>query len=155
MKRNSETEDRNLDLLHVFRDELGKASFPFLLTDVLQKTVSRPARRFYISARRAKEIIVGMRAGHDLYMNESKKKMVDEITQRLEEREKESDRPMLHLLEEILDEPAPEFYLKPTSAKVILCKEVQKQKFIQQEQIKTRNERIKQRNEKKRILYRK
>ncbi len=155
MKRVSETEDRNLDLLNVFRCELAKAEYPFLLTDVLQNTVSHPARRFYISARRAKEMILDIRAGKDVTMSSNKKKMIDEIMQRLEERENESDKPILHLLEQILDEPAPEFYLKPTSAKVILCKEVQRQRLIEQEQIQRRNERIKKRQEKKRILYRK
>ena len=142
MKKHTETEDRNIDLLESFRDEISKAKYPFLLTDVLERTVMRPAKRFYISSRRAMEIINEIKTGRDLYMHHTKIRMMNEIIKRLDERVKLSDKPIQYLLEEILDEPAPEFYLMPTSAKVILCKEMKRQRLIQQDQIRQRNERI-------------
>ncbi len=149
-KRYSDKSDRDRDLYEAFKVQLDKARYPFLLTDVLEATVKSPAPRFYMSARRALEIITDIRGGNPPPMSDNKERMVRDIMTRLEVAE--NDNPgtsTKHLLEAILDQPAPEFYLKPTSAKTILCNEKRRQKHAQRMRDWSRMQRIERRKEQK------
>lgn len=79
-------------------------------------------------------------------MTPERKRMFNDIIKSIEEQEsKYPDKPLKYIIEDVLDMPAPEFYLKPTSAKIILHYERKRQKHIQQMQIQSRNERMEKR----------
>lgn len=139
-------EQRNRDLFEAFKRIIDDTPFPIRLKDVLPRTVCQPAKKFYISSRNAMEMVVRLRNGEIIDMTPERSRLFRNIMDLVAEQElKKPGTPLRNIIEEVIDMPAPEFYLKPSSAKIILHYERKKQKYLQQSQIRDRYDRIRNR----------
>ena len=143
--------DRDRDLLRAYREVLSEVSYPFSLKEVMERTVRKPARRFYSSTKYAYLCIKAMRENKPiLYQQEEKERMIREVWRRVSQEERlHPDAKLDQIVELVMDRPAPEFYLKPSSAEVILCRAKRKQRFIEEQKIQSRYERIQRRKHRK------
>lgn len=83
-----------------------------------------PAARFWVSASRAAVVVASINRGDMLhYMRPNKREMFFEIHRRVMELRKiYSGWSTPKLIEEVLAQPAPKFYLAPGSARVLILK---------------------------------
>ncbi len=104
--------------------ELIKSAQYILMPEIYRKVVDMPTRRFWISEGRAAIVISAMMKGDTLEnMGPLKREMYNEIYSRvIKLREKKPDLPIIQLVEMVVEQPAPKFYLTPGSAKVLICK---------------------------------
>lgn len=139
--------ERDLDLLKAYKDVLSEIKYPFTLNEVMDRTVKKPARRFYSSTKYACICIKAMKENKPIfYEQEEKERMIREVWKRVQLEERlYPDIKLDRIVEIVMDRPAPEFYLKPSSAEVILCKAKRKQKYIEEQQIQDRYARIQKR----------
>lgn len=86
--------------------------------------VNMPASRFWVSAPRAAVVIAAISHGDKLnYMRPNKREMFFEIHRRVAALQIDHpDWPPSRLIEEVISQPAPKFYLAPGSARVIILK---------------------------------
>jgi hypothetical protein len=91
---------------------------------LLTTIVARPAPRFYVSSQRASIVISDMLRGRPLTsMHPSKQRMFQEIFRRVMElRKTNTTAPLSQLVNSVIEQPAPEFYITPSSAKRIIQK---------------------------------
>lgn len=137
---------RNKALLEAYHLELRRARYPIKLSDILENVVKHPADRFYTATRGVYETIKKIRKGEEIILSEERERLINEVIKRVEEEEKKHpEKKLKRIVEEILDSPAPEFYLKPSSAKIIIHHEKKRQRYILQQQTKDRDEKIKKR----------
>lgn len=115
---------RDMDLYCVYKQMLADSPYPIYQPEVLRKTVTHSSKRFWVSSERATIVVSEMRRGNDLsFMNPCKRAMYEEIKKRVDALEKKTGETRLCILvEQVVCQPAPEFYLTPGSAKVILCR---------------------------------
>lgn len=117
------SEDRNRELLKVFYALLEKESRQGI-EDVFMRAIKAPASRFWVSERRAAAVVGRMNSKGDTAlarMLPARREMYREIYRRyLLEREERPKESMVGLVSEIVNSPAPEFYLTFKSARVIL-----------------------------------
>lgn len=94
-------------------------------TDCLKIAVNTPCSRFWVSEERAAVIIAALMRGENPLesMGPNKREMYEEIYSRfLAEFNKDPAQPIRDLVHDVVMQPAPKFYLTPTSAGVILSK---------------------------------
>ena len=112
--------ERDDDLMRAFQQELAGRPH-ILLPEVLNAVVSSPSKRFWVTSERAAIVIYNMMKGDELeHMRPLKRKMFREIYRRV--MKLKANYPQLSipiLTEQVVAEPAPEFYITPGSAKVI------------------------------------
>ena len=115
-------QERDADLLKSYKDAIEKASYPFLLHDILVSAVTSPSERFWVSAKRATLVILRMKSGESISsMKKNKQLMYQEIYRRvIELEEKHSDLPLLKIVDTVVEQKAPCFYMTPESAQVII-----------------------------------
>ena len=117
-------EERDRDLIEVYRTIYANAPITAKLHQVLQKTVASPSKRFWVSPERAFKVIGDIRSGKNLdNMNTNKRLMFFEIEKRVSEVQKTEAHNNLGLYDIIcivIEQPAPCFYMTPESAKVII-----------------------------------
>ena len=145
--RKETTLERDLDLLNAYKQSLSEAEYPFLLSDVILAAIRKPAKKFYCATRGVYEAVRAIKQGippGDL--GEERTRLVNDVYDKVVAMQKDNpETPLKHLVEIVLDGPAPEFYLKKTSAIVILH-HIQKQaRHIEKIKNISRNERIKRR----------
>ena len=149
-----ELSKRDQDLLNAYNSALEQASYPFLLCEVIQKAISMPAKQFYCAVRGVYETIREIERGQrPTFSCPERERLVMDIYEKvIVLRLKKPDVHLKHIVEEVIDSPAPEFYLKETSAIVILH-HIKKQAKVN-EIIKniSRNERIERRKNRQRGL---
>ena len=94
------------------------------MPDVFKKIVDMPASRFWVSTPRAAVVIACIMRGDKLhYMRPNKREMFFEIYRRvIKLRLKYSDWSMPKLIETVIAQPAPKFYLAPGSARALILK---------------------------------
>lgn len=131
---NEYTDERDRDLLNVYRRIISEASH-INLYEAVDKAVNSPAKRFYVSAYRARNVIMRMIKNKPLNnVYPCKKEMFAEIYRRvMVKRAFFPNKPLLIAIEEVLAEPAPKFYLEKESGVSILHK-IQKKLRCQQKQ---------------------
>lgn len=128
-KRYCGTDERNKDLYDAYRDVISNTCGSVSLEEILKRTVRHPARKFYISVRRASDLVGAVERGDEIKVSPERRRMIDDIIIRVNhERDKYPDKCLRFILEEVIDSPAPEFYLKPTSANIILHHEKKRRK---------------------------
>ena len=95
-----------------------------LLPDVLQAVVSSQSKRFWVTSERASIVIYNMMKGDKLEnMRPLKRKMFREIYRRVMKLKKNYPQLSISILtEQVVAEPAPEFYITWQSAKTILSR---------------------------------
>ena len=113
---------RNNDLYDAFKRVISDMDH-IVLDEALTLTVNSPAKRFYISADRAYGVIVRWdKYGKTRLLSDERQEMYDELYRIIVRlREIRPELPLQHLIEIAIDQPAPKFYLKTNSAKIIPC----------------------------------
>ena len=133
-------DERNADLMRNFKELLHKSKHIHMPT-VYSQLVKLPARRFWVSEKRAAIVVGRMMRGCDLSkMNPVKAEMFREIYKRTMEMRNgdDTDKESIYKTDsEVIMQQAPRFYLTPNSAKVIICrlnrKEKRRRKGLQHE----------------------
>lgn len=116
--------ERSRDLLKAYFRYIkscGHVSMP----DVFKKVVDMPASRFWVSAPRASVVIARIARGDRLlYMRPNKREMFFEIYRRVMKlRRSSTGCSMPRIIESVIAQAAPKFYLAPGSARVLILKE--------------------------------
>lgn len=116
-------EQRNDNLMECYHELLTSAQF-VRMPDIYSKVVNMPSRRFWVSEERAAIVVSAMMRGDSLdRMRPLKREMYNEIYSRaMELRDKHPKMPISQLVAQVVEQPAPKFYLTPGSAKVLICK---------------------------------
>lgn len=115
--------ERTQDLLRAYFQYL-KSCNHVSMPEVFKSVVNMPAARFWVSASRAAVVVANiMRGDNLLYMRPNKREMFLEIHRRVVElRRVYSKWSLPRLIEAVVAQPAPRFYLAPGSARVIILK---------------------------------
>ena len=115
--------ERDDDLIRAYTHELSGRPH-ILLPDVLRAVVSSQSKRFWVTSERASIVIYNMMKGDKLEnMRPLKRKMFREIYRRVMKLRKNYPQLSISILtEQVVAEPAPEFYITWQSAKTILSR---------------------------------
>lgn len=93
------------------------------LQNIFRQVVNMPSKRFWVSAERAAIVVSRMMKGDKLLdMRPTKREMFEEIYRRVMKLKESSSASICELTIEVVQEPAPKFYLTTGSAKVIIYK---------------------------------
>lgn len=114
---------RNADLMRAYNEEINGRKHIFL-PDVFREVVKKQSARFWVSERRAAIVLSRLFNGDELAeMRPLKRRMFKEIFRRAKKmRANYPQLTMLQIAEHVVQQPAPEFYITPGSAKVIVSK---------------------------------
>lgn len=115
------TKQRNEELKNAFKAQLHLlGTIP--TEELFTRAAKMPASRFWVSERRAAEVISKMLKGDMMFgMNRKKREMYVEILIRVkEEMHREPGITVTEATFRAVNSPAPEFYLTPKSARVII-----------------------------------
>jgi hypothetical protein len=126
-------EDFLSSYLSVIKDH-GKSA-PFLKKEyILAQAIRRPARRFYVSEEQCLRIIGDMLKGKkEEIKNPLKAEMYGEICRRVRQIIGNTKQPLPDIIQEVISQPAPRFYLTLESAQILYYK------LIRQRQCARRN----------------
>ena len=115
--------ERDEDIMRAYLQELAGRPH-ILLPEVLKAVVSSPSKRFWVTSERAAIVIYNMMKGDKLEnMRPLKRKMFREIYRRVMKLRKNYPQLSISILtEQVVAEPAPEFYITWQSAKVIISR---------------------------------
>ena len=119
MSKHCSTIERNADLYSAYIDVLRCPNRPLLYRDILEVAVKRPAKRFYISSSRAYQVVRATMKGEKVLLSEERQRMFNDIIDRVKV-ELQKGICLRHAVECVIDQPAPEFYIKSSSAKILL-----------------------------------
>ena len=117
------TEQRNNDVMRAYFEQLGRRR-RIQLPVVFRELVDSPSKRFWVTAERAAIVISDMIRGDNLDgMRPLKKEMYIEIYNRVMKlKEQFPKRSIYELVFEVVQQPAPKFYLTAGSARFIYYK---------------------------------
>lgn len=112
------TRERNAALLEAYREQVKAARF-VKLNEIGARIVSSPAPRFWVSEERAAAVVSAIMRGKPVLksMRPTKREMFGEIYRRVVALKKQH--PEWHLCElvhEVVNSPAPKFYMEVSSA---------------------------------------
>ena len=108
------TDQRNDDLMRVYRRQLAAAR-TVVMPEIFELVAASPARRFWVSEERASIVVSAMESGRPVpRMRSNKREMFEEIYRRyLLRRAENPGASTFQLVSEIVNQPAPKFYLTP------------------------------------------
>lgn len=108
------TEQRNDDLMRAYRRQLAAAR-TVVMPEIFELVAASPARRFWVSEERASIVVSAMESGRPVpRMRSNKREMFEEIYRRyLLRRAENPGASTFRLVSEIVNQPAPKFYLTP------------------------------------------
>lgn len=112
------TRERNAALLKAYREHVASVDF-VRLNDIGVKIVNSPSPRFWVSEERAAAVVSAMMRGKPVLetMRRTKREMFEEIYRRVMALKKEHpDWHLCQLTFEVVNSPAPKFYMEPSSA---------------------------------------
>jgi hypothetical protein len=114
-------QERNEDIMRAYLEQIRSCENIYL-PQVLTRVVNMPSKRFWVSAERAAVVVSMMMRGKELpRMLPTKREMFEEIYRRvLILKEKNPHMSLFELSLQVVQEPAPKFYLTAGSAKVII-----------------------------------
>lgn len=118
------SKERSDDLMRAYDEYIASCDY-ICMSDVYNKIVNMPSRRFWVSDLRATLVISGMIRGnaHLEKMCQSKREMYEEIYRRvLSLSERYPNKPIPELCAMAVVQPAPKFYLAPSSARIMVIK---------------------------------
>ena len=115
-------DERNADLLCVFRECVMNSPADESMDEVYQRIVNSKSKRFWVSEEQASKVVSYMMKGNKIdYMRDNKRKMFEEIYIRvMKMREENPNIRLFRLVEIIVSQEAPCFYMTSGSAKVII-----------------------------------
>lgn len=106
------TNQRNEDLMRAFREQLSSARI-IVMPEVFERVALSPASRFWVSEERAAIVISAIDSGREVpRMRDNKREMFEEIYRRYKIARGANPRASVYqLVSEIVNQPAPKFYL--------------------------------------------
>ena len=115
--------ERSADLLNAYFSCIRASSY-LRMPDIFKSVVEMPASRFWISAPRAAVVVSAMERGDNLArMRPNKREMFLEIFKRYRQlRISCPNLPITHIVRDIVCQPAPKFYISPSTAKILILK---------------------------------
>ena len=115
-------DERNADLLCVFRECVMNSPADESMDEVYQRIVNSKSKRFWVPEEQASKVVSYMMKGNKIdYMSDNKRKMFEEIYIRvMKMREENPNIRLFRLVEIIVSQEAPCFYMTSGSAKVII-----------------------------------
>ncbi len=113
-----------IDALMLEYDKFIRTHDYIRMHEVFEHIVNQPCRRFWVSNMRAAVVISRMMRGKKLHnMRPPKKEMFQEILRRVVElKESHSGVSLFQLVANVVEQPAPKFYLSPSAAKIMVYK---------------------------------
>ena len=110
--------ERDADLLSTYYRYVGF----FGANELYRRIVESPARRFYVSPERAYAVVLRILRGSDLSrMRPERREMFFEIARRVDDaRVRYPQSSLAAIIERVVEQPAPKFYLTPKSAITII-----------------------------------
>jgi hypothetical protein len=118
------TEERNRELMRAFRNAVCQSDF-IDVSRIAETVVSTPCSRFWVSEERAMVVVAAMMKGKPVLsaMRPSKQEMFSEIYRRvMEMKRKRPGVPLSELVMDVVNSPAPKFYMRPRCAMEIIYK---------------------------------
>jgi hypothetical protein len=115
-------DQRKSDLLRAYRTYISNCRL-IEKAKALDEIVNMPASRFYISRQRAYSVVIAILTGKDNLstMRPNKRDMFVEIYNRtMVMHEQYPDMPLVDIVDQVIAQPAPRFYLSSGSAKTII-----------------------------------
>lgn len=114
---------RTKELLHTYLRHISQCRH-IKMDDVFDTVVNMPASQFWVSSERATVVMTKISRGDPLtYMRPTKREMFFEIYRRFVKLKRlHPDIPAVRLVERIVMQPAPKFYISPGSARIIILK---------------------------------
>lgn len=115
------TRERDEDLMRSFKEVL-RDSRGLSLPQILEEATQRPTKKFWVSEGRAAIVIGAMRRGMTIdNMIPERQEMYREIYRRVcREMDANPDLCLTHAVRQVIEQPAPKFYLSRKSAKTII-----------------------------------
>ena len=114
--------EREKELYAAFRKEIANCKH-INMKQIFSNVVKYPCSRFWVSEERAAIVISKFIRGRPILATASKKAMYCEIYKRYKElKERNKNIPMSRLVYQVVNSPAPHFYLSPSQAKIIINK---------------------------------
>lgn len=116
-------DERADDLLDVYFSYLHACKY-VSMPIVFASIVDMPAKRFWVSSSRATVVVSAIIHGDKLdYMRPNKREMFMEIYRRyLKLRRNDAVSSVARLVQKVVSQPAPKFYISASSAKIIILK---------------------------------
>lgn len=118
------TRQRNAALLKAYRQQVEAARF-VRLNEIVENIVNSPSPRFWVSEERAAAVVSAIMRGKPVLetMRRSKREMFQEIHRRVVAlKEVHPDWHLCQLVFEVVNSPAPKFYMEASSAQERLFK---------------------------------
>lgn len=112
------TRERNAALLKAYREQVDAASF-VRLNEIGEKIVNSPSPRFWVSEERAAAVVSAIMRGNPVLetMRPTKREMFEEIHRRVMAlKEQHPDWHLCQLVFNVVNSPAPKFYMEVSSA---------------------------------------
>lgn len=118
------THQRNDELMRAFRKAIATRNF-IDISEISQAVVNTPCSRFWVSEERAMVVVSALLKGRPVLntMRPTKREMFQEIFSRvLELRKRHPDMPLFDVIMDVVNSPAPKFYMRPRCAMEIIYK---------------------------------
>ena len=127
MDKSDFTEERKADLFEAFHRNLKESKS---VKEAITHTVNSPAKKFYVSTEEAKRIYSKIMNGCPIdRISEEFQEMYREVVVRsLRYKLEHIEKPIGEIIEEIIEQPAPKFYLKPGSARSMIYDHIKHRK---------------------------
>ncbi|WP_301345897.1 MULTISPECIES: hypothetical protein [Muribaculaceae] len=112
------TRERNAALLKAYREQVDAVGF-VKLNEIGEKIVNSPSPRFWVSEERAAAVVAAIMRGKPVLdtMRPTKREMFEEIyTRVIALKELHPDWYLCELVQEVVNSPAPKFYMEVSSA---------------------------------------
>lgn len=112
------TRERNAALLKAYREQVNAAGF-VRMNEIGEKIVNSPSPRFWVSEERAAAVVSAIMRGKPVLetMRQTKREMFEEIHRRVVALKKlHPDWYLCELVQEVVNSPAPKFYMEVSSA---------------------------------------
>lgn len=116
------TELRNAELMRAYREAISQCEV-ISIVEISEKIVNMPCARFWVSEERATIVCTAIMQGKPILdtMRPMKREMFLEIYNRVIELQKnDKDAKLCHLVRDVVNSPAPKFYMLPRSAMEII-----------------------------------
>ena len=118
------TDARNKELLRAFREALSASDY-IDISSISTAVVNMPCSRFWVSEERAMVVIAAMLKGKPILnsMRPTKREMFNEIYKRVKAlRSAYPHLTLFDLVTQVVNSPAPKFYMRPRCAMEIIYK---------------------------------
>lgn len=124
------SKEKEDDLMRAVRDIYGSAHGRIHFNELGRKLAEHSATRFWVSAETAYAVVKRMLNGAPLLnMRPSKRCMYEEILRRaLAMQTDNPSRSLQDIIEEVVEQPAPSFYMTPGTAYVLLSRAKRKRR---------------------------